>query len=112
MYCSKCGEQIDDEAVICPKCGCATGKQLIEQKQNQFTDGKSKKSIGILMGMFLGLIGLIIGLVIYPSGSKDRETFLEGFWIGFVIEIIASIVLGVIIGIYSVKIIDFYDHFY
>ena len=25
MYCRKCGEEILDEAVICPKCGCETG---------------------------------------------------------------------------------------
>ena len=24
MYCSNCGAQIDDKAVICPKCGVAT----------------------------------------------------------------------------------------
>ena len=24
MFCSKCGQQIADEAVICPHCGCAT----------------------------------------------------------------------------------------
>lgn len=24
MYCSKCGKEIDDAAVICPSCGCAT----------------------------------------------------------------------------------------
>lgn len=23
MFCSKCGSEINDEAVICPKCGCA-----------------------------------------------------------------------------------------
>ena len=25
MFCTKCGESINDDAVICPKCGCATG---------------------------------------------------------------------------------------
>ena len=24
-YCSKCGNELLDEAVICPKCGCSTG---------------------------------------------------------------------------------------
>ena len=24
MYCKKCGKEIDDNAVICPSCGCAT----------------------------------------------------------------------------------------
>ena len=25
MFCKKCGEKINNEAVICPKCGCETG---------------------------------------------------------------------------------------
>ena len=25
MFCSKCGKEIFDEAVICPSCGCVTG---------------------------------------------------------------------------------------
>lgn len=24
MYCSKCGKELEDEAMICPQCGCAT----------------------------------------------------------------------------------------
>ena len=36
MFCSKCGKEIDNEAVICVHCGCATqnyrdGKQSKEQ---------------------------------------------------------------------------------
>lgn len=31
-YCRKCGFQIDDEAVICPKCGVA-------QQQMRYNDG-------------------------------------------------------------------------
>ena len=26
-YCSKCGKELFDEAVICPQCGCHTGYQ-------------------------------------------------------------------------------------
>lgn len=25
MFCSKCGKEIDNEAVVCVHCGCATG---------------------------------------------------------------------------------------
>ena len=30
-FCSKCGNEIMDEAVICPKCGCACGDLKKEQ---------------------------------------------------------------------------------
>ena len=28
MYCSKCGNQIDDKAVVCTKCGCIANSEL------------------------------------------------------------------------------------
>ena len=36
MYCLKCGNEIDDEALICPKCGCETSKDtLIKSSQTE-----------------------------------------------------------------------------
>lgn len=28
MFCKRCGKEIYDEAVICPNCGCDTGKNV------------------------------------------------------------------------------------
>ena len=93
MYCPKCGEQIDDEAVVCPKCGCETG---VKTKKNS-TDGESKTGAGFLMGLFLGIIGLIIGICIYPSESKERKTFVDGWITSFIISIIIGVFIWVII---------------
>ena len=92
MYCPKCGEQIEDEAVICPKCGCETG---IKTKKNS-TDGESKAGIGCLFCLFLNLIGLIIGICMYPSGTKDRETFVRGWLTTFFVCIAIVIVFRLI----------------
>jgi|GEM_PF-1693586 hypothetical protein len=35
MYCSKCGQKIDDEAVTCPFCGVATKNFHAGQRQQQ-----------------------------------------------------------------------------
>lgn len=32
-YCAHCGNQLLDEAVVCPKCGCATGYKAASQNQ-------------------------------------------------------------------------------
>ena len=40
MFCSKCGQQILDEAVICPHCGCATGNYP-NNTTNQTNNGHS-----------------------------------------------------------------------
>lgn len=35
MFCTKCGTQINDNAAICPNCGCPTGAQQTAQYQPQ-----------------------------------------------------------------------------
>ncbi len=37
MYCSKCGKEINDDAVICVHCGCATAKFDEKNKKNKET---------------------------------------------------------------------------
>ena len=39
MFCSKCGKQILDEAVICPHCGCATNNN--QNTTNNTSNGHS-----------------------------------------------------------------------
>ena len=89
MYCKTCGNKINSKAVICPHCGCATG--------NKKSSGKSKKGMGVLSGMFLNVIGLVVGLCLYESDTTERKTFVKGWTIGFVLEIVAVIVMYAII---------------
>jgi len=49
MFCKHCGAEINDNAVICVKCGCKTGK-----KQNE---GENKWLITFLLCFFLGGFG-------------------------------------------------------
>ena len=89
-YCSKCGGEIYDEAIICPKCGCSTGRVELTQEQGS-------KGAGFCLGFFFGLLGLIIGLCIDKPLTKKGA--ISGFiWqlvLGFVIGIIYIIILGV-----------------
>lgn len=34
MFCYKCGKEIDDEAVVCVHCGCATPKYEADKRKN------------------------------------------------------------------------------
>ncbi|MBE6619484.1 MAG: zinc ribbon domain-containing protein [Ruminococcaceae bacterium] len=34
MFCSKCGKEINDEAVVCVHCGCATGNFKNEKEKD------------------------------------------------------------------------------
>lgn len=59
MYCTKCGKEIDDKAVICVGCGAPThGDDIKEAKQ------KSNKHLII--------IGVIIALIILASGIAQE----------------------------------------
>ena len=82
-YCDKCGAEVYQDAIICPKCGCCPGKQSLYELKYQ----EPKTIIGVIMALFLGLIGLIIGIVIYPKYSVSRQTFVRAWTITFLISI-------------------------
>ena len=66
MYCSKCGTQIDDEAIVCPKCGCPTKNYDQAHAQPQqvtqyiVRDDASPKSrtVALVLAIFLGGLGV------------------------------------------------------
>lgn len=87
MYCKTCGQKIRKDAVICPHCGCQTGYKK---------EGTSKKGIGFLLGFFLGIIGLIIGICMYESDSTERKTFIKGWLIAFIIGMVLSVISVII----------------
>lgn len=56
---------------------------------------ESKTGMGVLLGIF-GLIGLIVGILIYPEGTIARKTFIKGWIWTFVICIIIAIIAVII----------------
>ena len=69
MFCSKCGKEIiDKKAEVCSNCGAKLNNVLLDKSLD-------KSSSGFWIGILLGLVGLIIGLCIYPSNSISRKTF-------------------------------------
>lgn len=95
MYCQKCGKEIDDEAVICVHCGCEIQNSSKNKKEFQ----ESKTTEGVLLGLFLGLIGLVIGIVMYPEGTVARKTFIKAWLTTFLIYIGVCFLIGLISGI-------------
>lgn len=66
-YCSHCGAQINDEAVICMNCGCRTGAV-----RNIAPVGRLKTNRGLLKFILLSLITFgIYGIVVMSSVSTD-----------------------------------------
>ena len=48
MFCSNCGKEIDNSAVVCIHCGCAT---------NNYKNGSKSMLCAIILWLFLGGIG-------------------------------------------------------
>ena len=58
---------------------------------------ESKTGIGVLMGLFLGIIGLVIGICMYPAGTLARKTFLKAWGITFGVCVAILVVCYIII---------------
>ena len=64
-YCSNCGEQIDEKAVICVKCGVpVSGNNIQQPTYNQPASNVPKQGHGAATAsLILGIIGLIVGII-------------------------------------------------
>lgn len=59
MFCTNCGKEIDDKAVVCVHCGCAT-----ETQKKEDSDKSTLRTVALIF-MIIGCVGLastIIGL--------------------------------------------------
>ena len=111
-YCEHCGNEVLDDAVICPKCGCSVnnGSRMAQaQPQGQMpgygADTYSGLSIaGFILSFLGGLLGLILSIVAYNEakkvGSQKSMTLSKA---GIIISAVLM-GLGVFISIISVVI--------
>ncbi len=59
MYCRICGKDVNDQAVICPHCGCQIATPV---QTEQTTKPQKKANIFCIIGFVLSLISLILAL--------------------------------------------------
>ena len=86
MYCRHCGKEIDDEAIVCIHCGVQVqGAVRNSVAYNSEEYDVPKTGMGVLFSLLLGLIGLLIGILLYPSNTIARKTFIKGWVITFAI---------------------------
>ena len=81
-YCSKCGKEIMDKAVICPGCGCAQENNVqnnvqgnsVPQIKEALSDIQKEawsNSGWSLLGFFIP----IVGLVLYSAYKNSANNF-------------------------------------
>ena len=99
MYCNKCGKEIDDEALICPYCGCGTVNYIRDQAKAESRareprqPAQKKRSTALLLCIFLGGFGAH-RFYVGKTGSGVLYLLTAGvFGIGTLIDFI-KILLG------------------
>ncbi len=115
MYCSNCGNQIDDNAVVCPKCGCATQSDVSVNATDSIpSDVSTAKTLGLLsiiLGILIPIVGLICGYIGKGKAEPYYDKFTdakEGFdkceigikiaWAFIILGIIAGLIYGFAVG--------------
>ena len=88
MYCPNCGEQIDDKAVVCPKCGVPV--------KNTVAPYDSPSKVFAVLGFLFPIIGLILYLVGISERPLRAKSAGKGALIGFIVGIVFSIISYII----------------
>ncbi len=94
MYCSNCGNQLDDKAVICPHCGVPTnnfGKQNYSEPKKY----NILAIVGFALSFFVAIAGLICSIIGYKNApqynGEGKNLALAGIIIS-IVEIAASVI--------------------
>lgn len=108
-YCTYCGKEICDDAVICTNCGALAQPNGIETPStalagNQKTEQNTKYNVlcilGFVLSFFFGIVGLILSCIGLSQAQKRNEK-CQGLAIaGIVISclaIVAHIALAIML---------------
>ena len=109
-YCSHCGNELVDEAIICPKCGCSAGNYnaynapAYNNTQPVNTNSYSVLSIiGFIFAFISPLIGLICSIIAYKNavaeGNLKTKSFSKAGIIVSAVLFGLEFVLGILFGV-------------
>ena len=79
MFCNVCGAEINDQAVVCPKCGVPTVKNF-HQGAKESAPHSVSALVCSIFGLIIPILGLvlsIIGLCLSASGQKQAKKHPE-----------------------------------
>ena len=98
-YCTKCGKELMDEAVVCPYCGCAT-EAWKAKKEKEYDD---EISVGLcVLSALIPLFGIIYWIVKYQDTPRRARacgiTAIAAIVISIIFNIIGSIMLASFFG--------------
>lgn len=92
-FCSKCGKELVDEAVVCPGCGCAQDSKAVAAQND-------KSSFGFaLLGFCFPIVGLILYLIWKDNTPLKAKSAGKGALISVIISVVFYIIYAIILGV-------------
>lgn len=89
-FCQYCGKELRDEAVLCPTCGCTTGK-------NHPSENDDRAGCAL---PFLSFLFPIVGLILWAVWRRDfpnkSKTCGKAALVSWILSIIAAVIIFVI----------------
>ncbi len=86
-FCSKCGAQLMDEAVVCPNCGCA-----------QSNSAQDSSSFGYaLLGFCIPIVGLILYLIWKDTTPLKAKSAGKGALVSVIISVVFYVIYAVVL---------------
>ena len=108
MYCKNCGQQVNDNAVICPHCGCQI--QSIGQANNNADVSQQKTNtiaiVGFVLSFIIALAGLICSIIGYNKAKNEGLNHKNLALAGIIISAV-NMVLGFVLQIFSDSLIEY-----
>ena len=92
-YCKYCGNELYDEAVMCPKCGWMVKEVIMEQNTNSFAIA------GFVLSFFGGILGIVFSAIGLTKSkylnNKGKGLSIAGIVIGSVV-MLTGIILSIV----------------
>ena len=93
-FCSKCGKEVMEEAVVCPNCGCALAS--VAARPNPSDETVNTFGWGAL-GFCVPIAGLILYLIWKDSAPKKSKSAGVGALISVGVSVVFYIIYAIIL---------------
>lgn len=93
MFCKHCGKELDERAVVCPNCGCATDNGTMGT--GKAANDASSVGFGIL-GFLFPVVGLILYLVWKDQFPQRAKSAGKGALTGVIVEVVLTVLIWVL----------------
>ncbi|MDE5601717.1 MAG: hypothetical protein K2J16_04395 [Clostridia bacterium] len=99
MYCKNCGNEINQNAVVCIHCGCAV------EQQKPATEAQKTNVLGIIgfvLAFIVPLAGLICSIIGYKRADRDYNGNCKGLALAGTIISAISLAISVAVAIWGI----------